>query len=320
LGPAATPSIPNPGQAVFVRERRRLLSVAYGFLGSLAEAEDVLQDAYLRLEQVDFDTLHEPEAWLTTVVSRLALDQLRSARHRRETYPGEWLPEPIFDAPLAEQNEITRSRLSVAFLHLLEKLKPEERAVFVLREVFEYSYREIGAMLSKSEAACRQTMTRARARLETRKPPGPDEPPETPLEANESPRTSDLAEMRPLVERFVSALTAGDEQALLEMLAPGAVLYGDGGGKVQAVVNPIYGAERIVRFFAGLTRKYAGRFSQSVATINSEPGFMTLSDGELSSMTAVACDDGRITHLYAVLNPDKLSPDKLGRGRPRDAR
>jgi RNA polymerase sigma-70 factor (ECF subfamily) len=273
-----------------------LLSVAYGFLGSLAEAEDVLQDAYLRLDQMDFDSLRQPEAWLTTVVSRLALDQLRSARRRRETYPGEWLPEPVFDAPLAEQNEITRSRLSVAFLHLLEKLKPEERAVFVLREVFEYSHREIAGMLGKSEAACRQMMTRARARLDTHMPPGSDE----------TPHVADPAAMRPLVDRFVSALTAGDEQALLQMLAPDAVLFGDGGGKVQAVVNPIHGADRIVRFFVGLAHKYPGRFTQSVTTINAEPGIKTFSDGELSGVTAIACNNGRITQLHAVLNPEKL--------------
>jgi RNA polymerase sigma-70 factor (ECF subfamily) len=223
--PPASPA----AHLLFERERRRLLSVAYGLLGSLAEAEDVLQDAYLRLDQTDFASIRRPEAWLTTVVSRLALDRLRSARHRRESYPGEWLPEPVFDAPLAEQVEITRARLSVACLHLLEKLQPQERAVFVLREVFEYGYREIAGMLGKSEAACRQLMTRARARLGREEPRQP----------------ADQASLRPVVDRFISALKAGDEQALLNLLAPDAVLFADGGGKVPSVLNPIYGADRI---------------------------------------------------------------------------
>lgn len=273
---------------VFERERRRLLSVAYGLLGSLAEAEDVLQEAYLRLDRTDFETIREPEAWLTTVVSRLALDQLRSARHRRETYPGEWLPEPVFDAPLAEQREITRSRLSVAFLHLLEKLKPEERAVFVLREVFEYAYDEIAGIVGKSAAACRQMMTRARARLEVGKP------------------ISAAAPSRTMVDRFLSALEAGDEQALMGLLAPDAVFYGDGGGKVRAVVNPVLGAERIVRFFRGLARKYPGRFRRSSIAVNGEPGFLSFLDGEVNGVVALACEEGRITGLFSVLNPDKL--------------
>ena len=275
---------------IFEKERRRLLSVAYGLLGSLAEAEDVLQDAYLRLESVDLNSIREPAAWLTTVVSRLAIDQLRSARRRREIYPGEWLPEPVLDAPLAEQQQITRSQLSVAFLHLLEKLRPEERAVLVLREVFEYDYREISSMLGKSEAACRQMMTRARARLG-------EEEPRQPLDA---------AALRPQVDRFVNALAAGDEQTLLNLLASDAVLYGDGGGKVRAVVNPVYGAEHIVRFFLGLARKYPGRFSRSAITINAEPGVLTLMDGKLNGVTALRWEGERITALHSILNPDKL--------------
>ncbi len=275
---------------VFERERRRLLSVAYGLLGSLTEAEDVVQDAYLRLVRTDFESIHEPEAWLTTVVTRLALDQLRSARHRRETYPGEWLPEPVFDAPLADQQQITRSRLSLALLHLLEKLKPEERAVFVLREVFEHGYRDIAAMLGKSEAACRQMMTRARARLGPRESQAPDK----------------SAAASSLVERFIGALAAGDEQALLDLLAPDAVLYGDGGGKSPSVLNPVFGAERIVRFFFGLERKYPGRFLREPITINAEPGLLTFSDGSPASVTALVWQDGRITVLRTVSNPDKL--------------
>jgi RNA polymerase sigma-70 factor (ECF subfamily) len=273
---------------VFERQRPRLLSIAYGLLGSLAEAQDVVQDAYLRFQDADFESLRQPEAWLTTVVSRLALDQLRSARHRREIYPGQWLPEPVFNAPLAEQRQITRSRLSLAFLHLLEKLRPEERAIFVLREVFEYSFGEIAAIVGKSDAACRQMMTRARAQLGTGAP---------------EPREAASTEA---IERFLDALEAGDEQALMGVLAPGAVFYGDGGGKVRAVVNPVYGAERIVRFFLGLARKYPGRFSRNRIDVNGEPGVLTLLDGKLNSVAGLAWRDGRIAAIYNVLNPDKL--------------
>lgn len=273
---------------VFERERQRLLSIAYGFLGSLSEAEDVLQEAYLRLERTDLGAIREPAAWLTTVVSRLALDELRSARRRRETYVGEWLPEPVFEAPLAEQLQITRSRLSLAFLHLMERLEPEQRAVLVLREVFEYSYREIAETLGKSEAACRQIRTRARARLDAEDP---------------------AVEAAPgQVEPFIAALNDGDEQALLSLLAPDAVFYGDGGGKTPSVLNPVFGAEKVARFFLGLGRKFPGRFSSGPASVNGAPGVLTFSHGELSSVTALAWEDGRIVRLYSVLNPDKLRP------------
>ncbi len=146
--------------------RKRLLSLAYGYLGSLAEAEDVVQEALLRLQQSNEQSITNIEAWLTTVVTRLAIDRLRSAQHRRELYTGEWLPEPVFGAPTPEQNAITQSRLSLGLLYLLEKLEPEQRAVFVLREVFEYAYDRIAELTGKSQAACRQLMVRARAALE----------------------------------------------------------------------------------------------------------------------------------------------------------
>jgi RNA polymerase sigma-70 factor (ECF subfamily) len=279
----------------FQRERRRLLSIAYGLLGSLAEAEDVVQEAYLRLEGADFAAIREPAAWLTTVVSRLALDQLKSARRRRETYPGEWLPEPVFDAPPAEQRAITRSRLSLGFLHLMEKLKPEERAVFVLREVFEHPYGDIAEMLGKSDAACRQMMTRARSRLGGGEAASPDASSET------------------LTGRFLDALEAGDEQRLMSLLAPDAVFYGDGGGKVRAVVNPVYGAEKIVRFFQGIARKYPGRFQRSIIAVNGEPGMRTLVDGKLNGVAAIEWKDGRIAAIYNVLNPEKLHAHPDGR-------
>jgi RNA polymerase sigma-70 factor (ECF subfamily) len=147
-------------------ERTRLMSLAYGYVGSLVESEDIVQEALLRLEQADHTSIQNREAWLTTVVTRLSIDKLRSAQHRREVYPGEWLPEPVFEAPSPEQDAITRSHLSVALLYLLEKLEPEQRVVFVLREVFQHSYQSIAEIAGKSEAACRQMMVRARAAID----------------------------------------------------------------------------------------------------------------------------------------------------------
>src|SRR3954451_13223036 len=177
-------------------ERKRLLSLAYGYLGSLVEGEDIVQEALLRLEQSDRASIQNVEAWLTTVVTRLSIDKLRSAQHRREVYPGEWLPEPVFAAPTPEQDAITRSRLSVGLLYLVEKLEPEQRVVFVLREVFEHSYQSIAEITGKSEAAFRQLMVRARGALER---------------AKQAPPVAATVESS-VVTRFIEALAHGDEE------------------------------------------------------------------------------------------------------------
>jgi RNA polymerase sigma-70 factor (ECF subfamily) len=266
------------------------LSLAYGYLGSLVESEDMVQEALLRFEQSDRASIQNAEAWLTTVVTRLSLDKLRSAQHRREVYPGEWLPEPIFGAPTPEQDAITRSRLSVGLLYLLEKLEPEQRVVFVLREVFDHSYQSIAAIAGKSEAACRQLMVRARAALER---------------AQQAPPVSGtIAES--LVTRFINALAQGDEKELLGIIAPDAVLVADGGGKVPSILNPVHGADRITRFFLGLLRKQGNVFEVRPATVNSGPGMLTFRDGQLVSVACVSIQDERITAIYSVSNPDKL--------------
>ena len=276
-------------------ERSHLLSLAYGYLGSLVDSEDIVQEALLRYEQYsDRAAIQNPAAWLTTVVTRLAIDRLRSARHRREFYPGEWLPEPIFDAPSPEQEAITRSRLSMALLYLLEKLEPEQRIVFVLREVFQHSYESIGEIAGKSDAACRQLMVRARAALDRAR-----QLPPVRGEAGQA-----------MVARFIDALKQGDEKELLRLLAPDAVLVGDGGGKVQSVINPIYGSDRIVRFFLGIRRKNGRGLQVVAAEVNSGAGVLTYRDGQLISVASVAIEDGRITGIYSVGNPDKI---RLGR-------
>ncbi len=281
-------------------QRKRLVSLAYGYLGSLVDGEDIVQEALLRLEQSDRASIQNVEAWLTTTVTRLSIDKLRSAQHRREVYPGEWLPEPVFGAPTPEQDAITRSRLSVGLLYLLEKLEPEQRVVFVLREVFEHPYQSIAEIAGKSEAACRQLMVRARAALNRAN----DAPP--------VPRT--IAES--IVARFINALASGNEKELLGIIAQDAVLVADGGGKVRSALRPVYGADRITRFFLGVLRKNGDVFEIRSAPVNSGPGVLTFRDGQLVSVASVSIEDDRITAIYSVNNPDKIH----GRGPSLEAR
>ncbi len=270
--------------------RKRLLSLAYGYLGSLAEAEDIVQDALLRLQESNPQSIRNAEAWLTTVVTRLAIDKLRSAQHRREVYPGEWLPEPVFGAPTPEQNAITQSRLTLGLLYLLEKLEPEQRAVFVLREVFDHPYDRIAEITDKSEAACRQLMVRARAALERSR--------ENP------PVSASVAES--VISRFLAAIARGDEKQLLAVIAEDAILVGDGGGKVRSILNPVYGADRIVRFFLGVTQKLGSDWRVETATVNSRPGLIIHMGEQLNSVASIEIADGRIQAIYSVSNPDKL--------------
>lgn len=252
-----------------------------------------MQEALLRFEQ-DHASIKNVEAWLTTVVTRLSIDKLRSAQHRREVYPGEWLPEPIFGGPTPEQDAITRSRLSVGLLYLLEKLEPEQRVVFVLREVFEHSYQSIAEITGKSEAACRQLMARARAALDR----GKHAPP--------VPRTIASS----IVSRFIDALAHGDEKEILGIIAQDAVLVADGGGKVPSILKPVYGADRITRFFLGLRSKHGSVFAVQSATVNSGPGMLTFRDGQLVSVASVSIQHDHITAIYSVNNPDKIRADQ----------
>lgn len=276
---------------VFEHERRRLFTLAYGFLGSRADAADAVQDAWIRWQNRPAGEVRDPAGWLTTVTARLALDRLRSARARRESYPGTWLPEPIVEAPSPEQSVLERGALSMAFLFLLERLGPEERAAFVLREVFDRSYREIAGVLDKSKAACRQLVTRARERVRQDRTRHP----------------VDRVEFQRILDRYVAALATGDERELLRLIAPDAVLYGDGGGKALSVVNPVYGHDRIARFLLGLQRKFPGQYDVRFAIVNRQPGLVIYRAGELSGVSAYQIAHGRIQAIFHVLNPDKLS-------------
>jgi len=276
----------------FEHERRRLFSLAYGFLGSRAEAEDIVQEAWLRWHKDESQEKREPAAWLTTVTARLALDHLRSARVRRETYPGVWLPEPVVDAPSAETSILVKSELSVAFLFVLERLGAEERAAFVLREVFDHSYREIGEVLGKSEAACRQLVKRGREKLR---------------EERFDPGAVDRGECERVMGSFVTALGTGDEEQLLRLLAPDAVLYGDGGGKAPSIVNPLYGADRIVRFLVGVHKKYPGVFSSRPVQVNGAPALLVVRDEAVQGVSCYAVEGGRVSRIFHILNPEKIN-------------
>ena len=234
----------------FESHRRALTGLAYRMLGSRAEAEDVVQDAYLRWHEADHATIEEPRRYLGTVVTRLCLDRMKSARARREVYVGQWLPEPVVDEALdAETAGGLAHDLSVALMLVLERLSPLERASFLLHDVFGLDFAEVGRALDRGEAACRQLAARARAHIEDGRPRFP----------------ASQEDGRRLAAAFALAVQSGDTVTLMKLLAEDAVLYTDGGGKRVAALNPIFGAEKILRFIAGITRKNLGATGNSAA-------------------------------------------------------
>jgi RNA polymerase sigma-70 factor (ECF subfamily) len=276
--------------AVFEHLRQRLFSVAYRMTGTRADADDVVQEAYIRWHQADVGAVRSPEAWLVRVTTRLSIDRLRRASLEREKYTGPWLPEPLFGDPSPEERLELASDISMAFMVLLERLAPAERAAFLLHDVFECDYPEIARALRKSEAACRQIVHRARERVrgDRRR-----------FRASEE-------ECRGLIEKFTEAARAGDEEALLSLFAEDATLTSDGGGVVPAARKVVRGRRRIARLFLVLARKFRGRMAQTILNINGEPGLVTFLDGAPLTATAFETDGGRILALYNVLNPEKL--------------
>ncbi|UFN47735.1 sigma-70 family RNA polymerase sigma factor [Roseomonas sp. OT10] len=278
----------------FLPLRAELVGLAYRMTGSLAEAEDIAQDAFLRWNAADRGRVEVPRAWLLTTAARLSLDRLKSARHRRETYVGPWLPEPALEAAEApQQAALGRAQdISVAFLLTLQRLSPAERAVFILHDLFETPFAEIASLLGRSEAACRKLATRARDHLGE---PAPRHP-------------VDEAEARRIARAFFAASRDGDEAALRDLLAAEVVLHTDGGGARPAALNPILGAERVGRFFAGLARKHGPARPPllHLGRINTLPGYVTLEADGLPQTTALECRDGRIVAIYVVRNPEKL--------------
>jgi RNA polymerase sigma-70 factor (TIGR02957 family) len=284
------PTAPLATEA-FLAHRNLLFTVAYEMLGSAADAEDVLQETWLRWANVDLDTVRDRRAYLGRITTRQALTRLRTLGRRKESYVGPWLPEPLLTAPdVAEDVELAES-VSMAMLLVLETLTPTERAVFVLRDVFAVGYDEIAQAVDKTPAAARQIAHRARAHVAARRPRGVVSP----------------AETRGALDAFQRAVETGDLQGLLDILAPDVVLVGDGGGVKQAVLRPVVGADRVARVLtAGLGRVAAAASLQPVQ-VNGFPALILRLDGELDSVVAMRIDDGLVTGLYAVRNPEKLS-------------
>jgi RNA polymerase sigma-70 factor, ECF subfamily len=287
-----------PVSEVYQELRPLMFSIAYRMLGSASEAEDVVQEAFLRYhrESSGGTAIDSPKAYLSTITTRLAIDQLRSARVRRERYVGTWLPEPVVtdaESDAATQAE-TADSLSMAFLVLLESLTPVERAVFLLRDVFDYGYDEIAAVIGRSEQNCRQIAVRARRQVEAKRPR---------FEADRRSREE-------LARRFFEAVTEGDEDGLLGLLAQDVVAYGDGGGKAPAALpHPVYGRERVARLMVGAAARgqQLGVRGASFVEINGQPGAVFVDEDDLP-LVAVSLDiaDGVVQTIRAVGNPDKL--------------
>lgn len=281
-----------PPTEPFTALRPRLFGIAYRMLGVRADAEDVLQDAWLRWSAADHAGLQSAEAWLVTVTTRLAIDRLRAAKAEREAYVGWWLPEPIVevDERTPETAAELASDLSVAFLHLLERLAPEERAAFLLRQVFDYDYAEIAAIMDKGEAAIRQMVHRAQERVRAERPRF-----DVPREAH-----------RKLLEKFMVAAKSGKREEIRALLAENAVAIGDGGGKVASVLTGMHGADRVTNLYWANQLNLGDRLTYRMATINGEPGLLRFVDGQLESAQALVTDGERIVSIYVVRNPDKL--------------
>ena len=276
----------------FERYRSLLFSIAYRMLGSVADAEDIVQEAYLRWREAPQAEVRSPKSYLSAVVTRLSIDRLRSARVQREEYVGPWLPEPLVSEGTEEVSDSIEldESLSMAFLVLLESLNPVERAVFLLREVFDYDYEEISHIVGRSEANCRQIARRARQAVAARRP-----------RFERSPEQEER-----LTERFVEACMSGDMDGLVGLLSEDVTLWSDGGGKVAAAPYPIHGPESVARFLLGVLRMVPPGFSARPAWINGGPGVVGYVDGHPTSVVALDVADGRLRSVHIVVNPEKL--------------
>ncbi|MGH3293129.1 MAG: RNA polymerase sigma-70 factor [Trebonia sp.] len=281
---------PDPATEAFLAHRSLLFTVAYEMLGSAADAEDVLQETWLRWAYVDLATVRDQRAYLVRITTRQALSRLRTLGRRKESYVGPWLPEPLLTAPdVAEDVELADS-VSMAMLLVLETLAPAERAVFVLREVFDVGYDEIADAVDKSPAAVRQIAHRARAHVAARRPRG----------------GVSTAETRDAVDAFRRAAETGDLQSLLDILAPDVVYLADGGGVKRSVPRPVVGADKVGRLLSAGLGRIAATASLQLAPVNGYPALILRFNGEIDTVLALRIDDGLVSGLYAVRNPEKL--------------
>ncbi|WP_340377784.1 RNA polymerase sigma-70 factor [Streptomyces sp. SS7] len=281
----------DPATEAFVAHRNLLFTVAYEMLGSAADAEDVLQETWLRWVDTDLDEVRDRRAYLVRITTRQALNRLRTLSRRKEAYVGPWLPEPLLTTPDVAQDVELAESVSMALMLVLETLSPTERAVFVLREVFDVGYDEIAAAVDKSPAAVRQIAHRARRHVDARRP----------REAVSARRT------RAALESFQRALSTGDLQGFLDVLAPDVVLMSDGGGVRQAALRPISGADKVARFIVGGSRRHQATLTSEFTMVNGGPALVLRVDGEIDGVVAVRFEDDRITGLYYVRNPEKLT-------------
>ncbi|MBA3930224.1 MAG: RNA polymerase subunit sigma-24 [Xanthomonas sp.] len=279
-------------ETTFETHRPRLFGLSYRLLGSRSDAEDVVQDTWLRWQQTDRSGIRDAEAWLVTAATRLGIDRLRAARLQRERYTGPWLPEPseIDESPTPEHSADVAEQVSLAFLAVLERLGPEERAAFLLKEAFDYDYAQIAPLLGQSEANCRQMVHRARERVQAGRPRFEVAP----------------EHHRRLLERFMDAARRGDQPAITALLREDAQLVSDGGGKAQAVTRPLLGAVRIARLFWAAYRRQDPAITWRMGRVNGEPAILRYRNGRLAAVMVAVSDGDRIIELYSVINPDKL--------------
>jgi RNA polymerase sigma-70 factor (ECF subfamily) len=269
----------------FESYRPLMFSIAYRMLGSTMDAEDIVQEAYLRYQRAEH--IRTPKALLTTIVTRLCLDQLKSAREQRESYIGPWLPEPLVTTPLDDTDET----ISMAFLVLLESLNPVERAVFLLREVFDYDYREIAEIVGKEEAACRQSFHRAKAHL-----------------ADNRPRfQASAAEHQQMLQKFMEACLGGELEGLTRLLSDDVVLLTDGGGKASAATRPLHTPDVVSRFLFGIVSRMPGSYPVEFVSVNGKPAILVRDPEDKPFwLHMLALEDGKISAFYVIRNPDKL--------------
>ncbi|WFE25214.1 RNA polymerase sigma-70 factor [Solwaraspora sp. WMMD791] len=281
----------DPATDIFLSYRNLLFTVAYEMLGSAADAEDVLQETWLRWVDVDLGRIRDRRSYLVRITTRQALNRMRTTKRRREAYVGPWLPEPLLTTPdVSEDVELAES-MSIALMLILETLSPTERAVFVLREAFTFSYDEIAAAVGKSPAAVRQIAHRARRHVDARRP-------RHPVSADQT---------RAALQSLQRAIETGNPQSLLDVLAPGVVLVGDGGGVKHATLRPVVGADKVARMFLGGLGKVPGTITVQPTLVNGSPALLVHLDGELDGVLTVQVDTGLIAGLYYVRNPRKLA-------------
>jgi RNA polymerase sigma-70 factor (ECF subfamily) len=284
----------TPDPAIFEAERSRLTRLAYRMLGERGAAEDVVQETWLRWSKIDTATIQNPPAWLTRAASRLAIDALRKAKARREDYIGPWLPEPEvapFDDEEDSDNERSE-RVSLGFLHVLERLTPDERAAFILHDAFDCGYEEIAIALNKTEPACRKLVSRARERVRSGRPRF----------------ETDRNQQQRILTAFMAAATSGDAARMKALLTEDAIVYSDGGGKVRAALRPLTGPDEAVLVLLTVARRFAGVAAHSMpVTVNGQYGIAIAVEGGLNTIYTADIENGRITKLYILRNPDKLA-------------